>query len=100
MDQLNKHMSKIADMQASTSEVSRKRTREKSIHMDPCFLPQARKEEQPFTFAPQLATLGKEVPKGDSWIHEIKYDTPCIAFLHSLLEQIQFSPYLLEDNHF
>jgi bifunctional non-homologous end joining protein LigD len=36
-------------------------------------LPEARKADQPF-FSPQLATLAKEVPAGDNWIHEIKYD--------------------------
>lgn len=42
--------------------------------LDPSSLAEARVSEQPRIFAPQLATLGKEVPKGDSWAHEIKYD--------------------------
>ena len=42
--------------------------------LTPSSLPEARKAPQPRTFSPQLATPVKEVPTGDSWLHEIKYD--------------------------
>jgi len=41
---------------------------------DPAGLPNARTAPQPETFRPQLATLVSEPPKGDQWLHEIKYD--------------------------
>lgn len=37
-------------------------------------LPGARRGDLPETVKPQLATLVKEVPTGDDWLHEIKYD--------------------------
>jgi bifunctional non-homologous end joining protein LigD len=36
--------------------------------------PGARKAAFPKALAPELATLVSEVPRGDDWIHEIKYD--------------------------
>src|SRR5436309_1973819 len=37
-------------------------------------IPGARKAPMPSSIEPQLATLVEEVPQGDEWIHEIKYD--------------------------
>lgn len=37
-------------------------------------LPGARKIAMPEFVAPQLATLVKEPPKGDEWLHELKFD--------------------------
>src|SRR3954454_8408042 len=37
-------------------------------------IPGARKASMPSKIEPQLATLVDEVPQGDEWIHEIKYD--------------------------
>lgn len=37
-------------------------------------LPGARKSELPAFIAPQLATLVKEPPAGDAWVHELKFD--------------------------
>ncbi len=37
-------------------------------------IPGARKAKMPSAIEPQLATLVAEVPQGDEWIHEIKYD--------------------------
>ncbi|HET9211767.1 MAG TPA: DNA ligase D [Thermoanaerobaculia bacterium] len=37
-------------------------------------IPGARKASMPSSIAPQLATLVEEVPHGNEWIHEIKYD--------------------------
>jgi bifunctional non-homologous end joining protein LigD len=43
--------------------------------IDPATLPDARPEPQPPRFvAPELATLIKEAPVGDEWLHEIKFD--------------------------
>src|SRR5256885_15532205 len=37
-------------------------------------LPGARKAALPKFIAPQLATLVKEPPSGDKWLHELKFD--------------------------
>ena len=37
-------------------------------------LPGARKSAIPSVIAPQLATLVKEPPSGDQWLHELKFD--------------------------
>jgi len=37
-------------------------------------LPGARKTAMPEFVSPQLATLVKEAPKGDEWLHELKFD--------------------------
>ena len=42
--------------------------------LDPSRLDGARKAAFPKAFRPQLATLVRDVPKGDQWLHEIKYD--------------------------
>src|SRR4029078_11994407 len=36
--------------------------------------PQTRRAVEPEFIAPQLATLADEVPHGDRWLHEVKYD--------------------------
>lgn len=42
--------------------------------LDPTKLPGARKTALPGFLAPQLATLVKEAPAGDQWVHELKFD--------------------------
>ncbi len=42
--------------------------------IDPASLPGARRGRPPPGFTPQLATLSKEVPRGEEWLHEIKLD--------------------------
>jgi bifunctional non-homologous end joining protein LigD len=42
--------------------------------VDPSAIPKARKAAMPSAIEPQLATLVAEVPRGDDWLHEIKYD--------------------------
>jgi len=37
-------------------------------------VPGARKARTPATFQPQLATLSRDVPEDDGWLHEIKFD--------------------------
>src|SRR5689334_631095 len=37
-------------------------------------LPGARKATMPEFISPQLATLVKEAPKGNQWLHELKFD--------------------------
>lgn len=37
-------------------------------------VPGARKAKLPIFVAPQLATLVKEPPSGDEWLHELKFD--------------------------
>lgn len=52
-----------------------KKTRpNKQDALDPSVLKNARKGKLPAEFAPQLATLVKEPPGGDAWLHEVKYD--------------------------
>ena len=45
-----------------------------TARIDPSVLPHAVKASQPASFHPQLATLVKEVPRGEEWVHEIKFD--------------------------
>ena len=42
--------------------------------IDPSSLPGAHPASQPETVAPQLARLVSEVPRGEDWLHEIKFD--------------------------
>ena len=42
--------------------------------IDPSAIPGAKKGKIPAGIEPQLATLVDEVPRGDEWVHEIKYD--------------------------
>jgi bifunctional non-homologous end joining protein LigD len=42
--------------------------------LDPSAIPAARKGTMPGGIEPQLATLAAEAPRGDAWLHEIKYD--------------------------
>lgn len=37
-------------------------------------LPRARKARQPAKLSPQLATLAQDVPTGEGWLHELKFD--------------------------
>ncbi|HEX8693054.1 MAG TPA: DNA ligase D [Longimicrobium sp.] len=41
---------------------------------DPASIPGARKAKMPAELLPELATLVDDVPAGDGWLHEIKYD--------------------------
>ncbi|HBP89630.1 MAG: DNA ligase D [Nitrospira sp.] len=57
---------------------SRSNAREKPLGSpkisDPSKLPFASSSSQPTTFQPQLATLVKNPPAGEEWLHEIKFD--------------------------
>jgi bifunctional non-homologous end joining protein LigD len=44
------------------------------LRIDPKKLPGVRKAPMPEFVAPQLATLVKEPPSGDEWLHELKFD--------------------------
>ena len=46
----------------------------KGTDMDPSRLKNAQKTPMPTYFEPQLATLVKNAPRGNEWLHEIKYD--------------------------
>ena len=48
--------------------------RKAELRLNPGSLPGARKSKLPERLQPQLATLVEQVPKGEAWIHEIKYD--------------------------
>ena len=45
-----------------------------SVSPSPADLPGARKAKMPAELLPQLATLVDDVPPGDDWLHEIKFD--------------------------
>jgi len=47
---------------------------EVEAEVNPSAVPKARKAPQPEKLFPQLATLVKDVPQGEQWLHEIKYD--------------------------
>jgi bifunctional non-homologous end joining protein LigD len=47
---------------------------EGEITPDPASLPGARRSAMPAQTKPQLATLVKDPPTGDRWVHEVKYD--------------------------
>lgn len=47
---------------------------DKSIRTDPARLKNAQKTPMPTRFEPQLATPVKNAPRGNEWLHEIKYD--------------------------
>ena len=42
--------------------------------IDPRKIPGARKASMPQFLPPQLATLAKDPPTGDQWLHELKFD--------------------------
>ena len=46
----------------------------KTSAFDPSTLPGARKAKLPAKVAPQLATLVSDPPRGEEWIHELKFD--------------------------
>src|SRR5947199_89841 len=46
----------------------------KRAALDPASIPGARKAKMPAVIEPELATLVDAVPRGEEWIHEIKYD--------------------------
>ena len=48
--------------------------RKKKTHVDPAKIDGARKAALPALLEPELATLVKEVPAGEGWLHEMKYD--------------------------
>jgi bifunctional non-homologous end joining protein LigD len=46
----------------------------KTSVFDPSTLPGARKAKLPAKVAPQLATLVSDPPRGEEWVHELKFD--------------------------
>jgi bifunctional non-homologous end joining protein LigD len=55
-------------------EIANQRKKVWSGNREPASLPGARRADFPAVFKPQLAMLSTEVPKGDEWVHEIKFD--------------------------
>lgn len=51
-----------------------KRLPAKAVKIDAAGIPDAAKRAQPVSIKPQLCTLVKEVPEGDAWLHESKFD--------------------------
>ncbi len=68
-----------ADVASQASPPRRKTTRKRKEKaalpaIDPSILPGARSAAQPELFRPALASPVAEIPAGENWIHEIKYD--------------------------
>ena len=60
---------------AAKSAAAKSSARAKKAAVSPAAgVPGAKKAAFPKPFTPQLATLVDEVPAGDEWIHELKYD--------------------------
>lgn len=64
---------------SKTARTRRARKREEQaetepVELNPADLPGARKASFPESLKPQLATLTTEVPQGEDWLHEIKFD--------------------------
>lgn len=51
-----------------------KQRKSQGADIEPAKLTRAKKSALPKDIRPQLATLVKQVPKGDQWLHEIKFD--------------------------
>jgi len=66
------HSNKAAAPKQSSSRPRRRRSR--PVKLNKAELPGARKTPLPARLAPQLATLVAEVPAGNEWLHELKYD--------------------------
>jgi bifunctional non-homologous end joining protein LigD len=56
------------------SKKAAKTAKAKQSAIDPSEIPGARKAAMPSSIEPQLATLVDQVPRGEEWVHEIKYD--------------------------
>lgn len=56
------------------AEIAQDQKADKLALFNPSQIPGAIKKVQPQNMHPQLATLVKEAPREDDWLHEIKYD--------------------------
>jgi bifunctional non-homologous end joining protein LigD len=65
-----KKIEEIAGNNASGNSAGRRRTKSKT----PARIKGAEKSQLPEFFRPQLATLVDAVPKGENWLHKIKFD--------------------------
>lgn len=64
-------MARVADLEARTRKEG---AASRSDAGDPSEATGARKGKLPAKLTPQLATLVKDAPDGEGWLHEIKYD--------------------------
>lgn len=69
IDEVDETLEKIQDREGS-KQIARGAALSEDIHK----LPHAKKAPFPDSFQPQLATLYQQVPRGDEWLHEVKYD--------------------------
>src|SRR3954451_23674045 len=72
-DKLAAKVAKAAAKKAPAKKAAKK-TAKPEPSATAAAIPGARKASMPSAIEPQLATLVEEVPQGDEWIHEIKYD--------------------------
>src|SRR4051812_6127635 len=77
-DKLAAKVAKAAAKKAPAKKAAASKGIKKTAQPEPssaaASIPGARKAAMPSSIEPQLATLVEEVPQGDEWIHEIKYD--------------------------
>jgi bifunctional non-homologous end joining protein LigD len=66
--------SKVRKVKTTRRAVKKKRNAAPLAASELAKLPYARRAAQPKEFGPQLATLTNQVPEGDGWLHELKFD--------------------------
>lgn len=66
-----KSRSKKKKLDSSRKKAARRSTKNR---VSPTSLPGAVRRAQPTAFQPQLATPAREVPAGNDWLHELKFD--------------------------
>lgn len=69
-----KRRSRKKERAQSTGRADKPAAQSRRAELDPAQLPGARKSSFPDSLRPQLATLVKDAPEGDDWLHEIKFD--------------------------
>lgn len=80
MDEIASDADRVWQSNRSTNGASgktttkNKRAADKSLQAIAAKLSGARKSPWPRKFKPQLATLASEIPSGDGWLHELKFD--------------------------
>src|SRR5438552_7054599 len=65
---------RVARVPAATAERVRRAAPRRDLAAAAAAVPRARKAPLPATAAAQLATLVDEPPRGDDWLHEMKFD--------------------------
>jgi bifunctional non-homologous end joining protein LigD len=70
----NSDRTETAPTETARPRAKATRTRPRGVAPDPASLPGARRAPMPARVEPELATLVKQPPTGEEWLHEIKFD--------------------------